>query len=125
MAQRQISTPDSNSWAPAVLFAAGEGRQFLTSYVAVGYHGPIAVRSSNETILGSGDLGVVENSGMVGRIDSGQAARRHGASSRVTAIALRPCRRPGQGQQGCKRDRATKHIPSTDHISLHWVHSEN
>jgi hypothetical protein len=80
----------------------------VIAYLAIGHDGPISVRPANETILASGDLRVAKNSGMVCRINSGQATRHHIAPLGASPL-LRPGRRPGQREHGYKCHRATRH----------------
>jgi hypothetical protein len=62
-----------------------------TAYVAVGYHGPLAVRPFDETPL-CGVFGVFKNIGMVSRINSAQVAQLPTpAHGRTSPLGFGPC----------------------------------
>jgi hypothetical protein len=92
--------------------------------MTVGHHLPSTIPRFDETIFSGGDGGIAENLGMMGRINSGQAARSHGPTpfvAAVGAVLIPDCRSGAENAQGggdCKRDES---LLSTHGSSLHLL----
>jgi hypothetical protein len=82
----------------------------LALAMTVGRDLPSAIPRFDETIFSGGDGGIAENLGMMGRINSGQAARSHGPTpivAAVGAILMPSCRSGAENAEGggdCNHD---------------------
>jgi hypothetical protein len=105
----QAARPQSQKTRPpsAAAGRAGSASRSIVN-VTIGFHVPGMVRPLDKAVIGSGEGGIAENVGMIGWIDSVQAARLHKPAAMMTAIEERPSRRGGadntQGGGDCKHD---------------------